>query len=652
MKTAIYSLLFTFFSCTTIFSQTSLEGKVVDAKTGEPILFGTVTLYKNNVLVNGIETDLDGNYFFSDIEPSTYDVQASYIGYTPQKQINVVVKAGRTNRLDFALSEGVLMDAVEIVEYTVPLIEIDNTTSGFSVTAESIRTLPSKSINAIASTPAGISSTDGGAISIRGSRRDATVYYVDGVRVSGLIPHSEVEHLSTKEKRRDLSMSYSDKTVALDLPSIGGAPTKRDDLPKAGQMTAGEWNDLHNWKDWVDLLADDNYSIMMERFEIRPTERYSVIVVNKENAVISNVLVQLLDIEGGVIWETYTDNAGKAELWQNVFENDQRAASIKVGKQTKEDVIRIEDGSNTFVINEDCSSPDKMDIIFTVDATSSMNDEISYLKSELLDVIERIQTSNPEIDFNLGSVFYRDTKDEYLTRVSPLSNVIQETINFVGLQNSNGGGDHPEAVEAALEETLNLSWREDALKIVFLILDAPPHEDDDTMTKIRSQIQEAASKGIKLIPVTASGIGRETEFLMKFMAMLTNGTYVFITDDSGIGEAHLDPVVDDYEVEKLNDCLVRLITQYSKSYSCDTQIQPQNITVQIYPNPATQFINVKASSVPDKIKIYSSNGMMIKSITPTDKETRIELGDLVNGIYTISIQIGNEAESKQIILLK
>ena len=42
----------------------------------------------------------------------------------------MIVKAGRTNRLDFALSEGVLMDAVEIVEYKVPLIEIDNTTSG------------------------------------------------------------------------------------------------------------------------------------------------------------------------------------------------------------------------------------------------------------------------------------------------------------------------------------------------------------------------------------------------------------------------------------------------------------------------------------------------------------------------------------------
>ena len=180
-------LLFFVLSCislTSIVAQTSLEGKVTDAVSGEAILFGTVALYKNDVLITGVETDLDGNYFFSDIDPGTYDLESSYIGYTPQRQVDVIVKAGRTNRLNFALSEGVLMDAVEIVDYKVPLIEIDNTTSGATVTAEAIRSLPTKSIQAIAATTAGISSTDGGDISIRGSRTDATVYYVDGVRVT------------------------------------------------------------------------------------------------------------------------------------------------------------------------------------------------------------------------------------------------------------------------------------------------------------------------------------------------------------------------------------------------------------------------------------------------------------------------------------
>lgn len=88
------------------------------------------------------------------------------------------------------LEEGALLDAIEIVEYKAPLLELGNTTSGSTITAEAIRSLPVKSINAIAATTAGISVAGDHNISIRGSRTDATVYYVDGIRVSGLIPQA------------------------------------------------------------------------------------------------------------------------------------------------------------------------------------------------------------------------------------------------------------------------------------------------------------------------------------------------------------------------------------------------------------------------------------------------------------------------------
>lgn len=165
-------------------AQTSIEGTVTDASTGEAILFGSVALYKQDVLITGTETDLDGNYFLSDVDSGIYDIEASYIGYTPKKVKGFTVKAGRTNRLDLSISEGVLLNAVEIVQYKMPLIEIDNTSSNATVTAEAIRNLPTKNIAAIAATSAGTSSTDGGEISIRGSRSDGSVYYVDGVRYS------------------------------------------------------------------------------------------------------------------------------------------------------------------------------------------------------------------------------------------------------------------------------------------------------------------------------------------------------------------------------------------------------------------------------------------------------------------------------------
>jgi len=181
---------------TTAFSQTSLSGKVID-DTGEPVLFGNIALYKNGVLLSGGTTDIDGNYSLGNLDPGNYDVEFSYTGLQSQKIQGVIVYAGKTNKLDATMTSGVILDEIVVVDYKVPLIEQDNTTQGGTVTSEQIRQLPTRNINAIASVTAGASSADeGDDVSIRGSRANATDYYIDGIRVSGaLIPESEIEQL-------------------------------------------------------------------------------------------------------------------------------------------------------------------------------------------------------------------------------------------------------------------------------------------------------------------------------------------------------------------------------------------------------------------------------------------------------------------------
>ncbi|MBQ4165009.1 MAG: hypothetical protein IJD85_01645, partial [Oscillospiraceae bacterium] len=68
--------------------------------------------------------------------------------------------------------------------------------------------------------------------------------------------------------------------------------------------------------------------------------------------------------------------------------------------------------------------------------------------------------------------------------------------------------------------------------------------------------------GIRIIPVASSGIDKTTEYLLRTMAFRTGGTYTFLTDDSGIGGGHIEPTIGDYEVEKLNDLMVRVIGEY------------------------------------------------------------------------------------------
>jgi outer membrane receptor protein involved in Fe transport len=177
-------------------AQTSIQGSVKDADSGEPIILGTVALYRNGVLITGSETDFDGFYSITEIDPGSYDVVFSYTGYQETRIEGVTVSAGKANRLDAKLSAGVTLEEI-VVKYEKPLIEQDNTTQGNTLSSEQIKNLPTRDVNALASLGAGIASADeGGALSIRGSRSDATNYYIDGVRVSGrMVPKQQIEQL-------------------------------------------------------------------------------------------------------------------------------------------------------------------------------------------------------------------------------------------------------------------------------------------------------------------------------------------------------------------------------------------------------------------------------------------------------------------------
>jgi len=182
---------------TAITAQTSLYGKVTDKETGEGVIGANVVLKKNGVFETGSDTDLDGNYSVTNIDPGTYDVEVSYVGFPTQRITGVIVAAGKGTRLDIGMEAGIELTEVIVTGYKVPLIDKDNTSTGGFVTAEQIQRLPTKSINAIVANVAGTSSADeGDAITIKGSRSNATVYYIDGLKTYGnLPPQTEIEQL-------------------------------------------------------------------------------------------------------------------------------------------------------------------------------------------------------------------------------------------------------------------------------------------------------------------------------------------------------------------------------------------------------------------------------------------------------------------------
>lgn len=367
-----------------------------------------------------------------------------------------------------------------------------------------------------------------------------------------------------------------------EMADDGGMPSPNgggESQGMPGVVTAGEWNDLDNWAFWGRLMntkgdeQTEGYAQTCTYWGFWNNRRVAVKVNAAANKAVAGVKVKLKDGDK-VIWTAITDNLGRADCWIGLHDPDYQSGTLSIalnGKAMEGSPAVTSWNDESVAMNEytfSADAPDaKADILFIVDSTGSMSDEIDFLKEDLMDILKRASKADLPISIRTGALFYRDTglDEEYLTRKSAFTKDFNTTINFIKQQNAAGGGDFPEAVHTALEKSLqSFDWNKKArARIAFILLDAPPHQDHQgVLESIHKSIDTYAEMGIKLIPVASSGIDKETEFILRMMAIATEGTYVFITNDSGVGESHIEATVGEYQVEKLNDLLVRLIKKY------------------------------------------------------------------------------------------
>jgi len=182
-----------------VFSQSgALKGTVKDKDTREPLPFVNIVVEVGGTQVGGASSDFDGNYMIKPIPPGKYDVKATYVGYKPLMIKGVAIAADQIQFLDIEMeSTAQTLETFEVIDYKVPLISKDQTTSGASVTSEEIAKMPNRSANSIASTVGGVFSADGERGRVRGAREDATVMYIDGIRVRGSssLPAAAIEQV-------------------------------------------------------------------------------------------------------------------------------------------------------------------------------------------------------------------------------------------------------------------------------------------------------------------------------------------------------------------------------------------------------------------------------------------------------------------------
>lgn len=328
---------------------------------------------------------------------------------------------------------------------------------------------------------------------------------------------------------------------------------------QAGQITAGEWNDLKHWDFWGELNTKEDFENMDTYWGYDLQPRITVQIQNQSNQLIQGIHAVLKTKQGEKVWESVSDRYGLLNLWPGAYDLQDLIIEVADQDYVPKDYAT---GVTSITINQAFQNTTSIEVAFIVDATGSMADELEYFKVELMDVLKEVEKQSSKSIIS-ASVFYRDEGDDYVTKTSDFTSNYAETVEFIQNQQANGGGDFPEAVHTALEEAVeNLQWSSGRnTKLAFLLLDAPPHYDDQIIGQIHSQIKAYSKKGIKLIPIAASGIDKETEFLLRYFAIATNGTYVFITNHSGIGNDHLEPSVGQYNVEYLNDLIIRLILE-------------------------------------------------------------------------------------------
>ncbi len=341
---------------------------------------------------------------------------------------------------------------------------------------------------------------------------------------------------------------------------------------QAGQLTGSEWNDNDHFSDFVEKLrrqgdgGDGEWYKIANNWGMVATQRIHV-RVQQGDAPTKLAQVVLLDAAGDVLWRAVSDADGDAYLFYNIGKSEQLPASVTAmlnGTQVSASVSAVnEDGVLVLELAAQ-TRPTKLDVMFMIDTTGSMGDELEYLKAEMGDVIRRV-ASESGVSVRTSVNFYRDEGDEYKLRYFDFRENVDDAVELLSEQRAAGGGDYEEAVDTALNYAINTQvWDEDAVKLMFLVLDAPPHETPAAIETIGNVVRRAAEQGIRIIPVASSGVDTTCQVLFRTWATLTGGTYTYLTDHSGIGGSHDKPEVEQVNVELLNNMLIRIIKEYCK----------------------------------------------------------------------------------------
>ncbi|MBL8950683.1 MAG: VWA domain-containing protein [Myxococcaceae bacterium] len=172
----------------------------------------------------------------------------------------------------------------------------------------------------------------------------------------------------------------------------------------------------------------------------------------------------------------------------------------------------------------------QFDVVFVLDTTSSMSGLIEGAKEKIWSIASRMASGKPAPRIRIGLVAFRDQGDAYVTLPVDLTSDLDVVYANLRAFKAQGGGDTPEHVGKGLADAVDLMhWHEGqrTAKMIFLVGDAPAHDDYQDGFGLEDVARRAIKKGI-VVNTIRCGTDAATEKAFRSVARIADGTFATI----------------------------------------------------------------------------------------------------------------------------
>jgi Mg-chelatase subunit ChlD len=315
---------------------------------------------------------------------------------------------------------------------------------------------------------------------------------------------------------------------------------------RASGLKGGELDDNDRWEEYLRYREHVAERVARSVHGFDVTERVVLRVLDAEGRPAPGARVLVRDLAGTVLARRTTYADGRALFFPRAVGDGQDEWLVEASLGDARGRKVVARGAEAVTLRLDGERPGTrpaLDVVFCLDCTGSMSDEIDRLKTTISSVSRRLSqvAGNPRI--RLGLVKYRDRGDEYVVQTDPLTQDLPTFREALSRAYADGGGDYPEDVQAGLAAAVGQEpWdrSSNAARLVFLIGDAPPHLYADEPSYVET-IRSAQEKGVKICTLAASGLDDAGEYVWRQLAEATLGRFIFIsygTPDGGRGTPH------------------------------------------------------------------------------------------------------------------